>query len=443
MTMSKTAAGMEEMAGCPRHAGTFALDGSESRLDPLIRNNPFPFYRALRGQEPVFYDAKVDVYFVSRFQDAMTVMLDNEVFSLEHGYQDRWGGGFVDELAQIMDREGGGFIRDPVFDPPAHTRHRRLLEKAFTAHRVKTLEPRIRQIVIENLESLADQGFGDGIHDIGAPLTARIMCEQLGLDFEQVGTQRLVQWTHALFAQMGRMQTHEDMLGNAKLICELQNYLIPVIRARETEPREDMISDLVHARLAGEENPTLSFREKLGWVRALLTAGNDTTTAAIANVAMTLALQPELALRLYDSIDDDRLFTRFVEEILRIQPPVHGLFRCTTRAVELGGKTIPPNAHVCVVFASANRDDSVFPNPEHLDFERKNPLAHMTFGAGIHRCIGASLSRMEIKVAAQEIVRRLDRIRLAIEPDEITYVPNLAMHVLEKLPLTFARRQAG
>jgi cytochrome P450 len=428
---------------CPVHEGAFVLDGSQSRLDPLIRNNPFPFYRALRTQEPVYYDSKLDVYFVSRHQDAMTVMLDNETYSLEHGYQDRWGGGFVDELADIMGREGGGFVRDPVFDPPEHKRHRRLVEKAFTGHRVKTLEPRIRQIVVENLELLAHRGFGDGVHDIGAPLTARIMCEQLGLNFEEVGTERLVNWTHALFAQMGRMQTREDMLRNARLICDMQNYLIPVIHAREAEPREDMISDLVHARLEDEENPTLSFEEKLGWVRALLTAGNDTTTAAIANITMTLALQPELGDRLHGSLDDDRIFTRFVEEILRLQPPVHGLFRCTTRAAELGGRFIPADSHVCVVFASANRDEAVFTCPEQMDFDRKNMLQHMTFGAGIHRCIGASLSRMEIKVAAQEIVRRLDRIELAIQPEQITYVPNLATHVLARLPLTFARRHEG
>jgi cytochrome P450 len=119
---------------------TIMLTGDESRADPAIRDNPVPFYKALREQAPVYYDAKTDVWFVSRYDDAMAVLRDAETFSLEHGYQDRWANGFVDELAEIMERDGGGFVRDIIAcDPPTHTRLRRLLEPAFTAHRVKSL----------------------------------------------------------------------------------------------------------------------------------------------------------------------------------------------------------------------------------------------------------------------------------------------------------------
>ena len=117
------------------------LKGGETRLDPVIRNNPFPFYRALRERDPVYYDPGLDLYLVTRYADAVQVLGDNDTFSLEHGYQDRYGNGFIEEFAAILDRDGGGFIRDLAIDPPAHTRLRRLIEKAFTAHRVKTLEP--------------------------------------------------------------------------------------------------------------------------------------------------------------------------------------------------------------------------------------------------------------------------------------------------------------
>lgn len=417
------------------------LHGGESRLDPLIRNNPFPFYRALRDKDPVYYDPQLDTWLVTRYADAQTVLRDPITYSLEHGYQDRYANGFVDELAEIMNRDGGGFIRDIIAcDPPAHTRLRRLIEKAFTAHRVADLEPRIRQIVGELIEPLAERGHGDGLKDIGAPLTARIICEQLGFDYDEVGVERIARWTTALLAQIGRMQTREELVQNAAEICDMQNYIMPIIRAREAEPRADMISDLVHARLDDEANPTLSFEEKVSCVRAFLIAGNDTTAAALANLMLVLGTQPELARRLQAQVDDERLMSRFVEEVLRLEPPVHGLFRTTTREVELGGKTLPVYAQVCVLFASANDDASQFACPRTLDLERDNLASHLTFGAGIHRCIGAALSRMEIKVAAQEILRRLDDIRLAMPPEEIDYLPTLATQTVTRLPLTFRRR---
>jgi cytochrome P450 len=417
------------------------LRGDESRLDPLIRNDPFSFYCALREQDPVYYDAKLDTYLVARYEDVQTVLSDPITFSLEHGYQDRYANGFVDELAEIMNRDGGGFIRDIIAcDPPAHGRLRRLLDKAFTAHRVKSLEPRMRQIIIDLIEPLARKGHGDGMKDIAAPLTARIICEQLGFDFDAVGTEKIARWTTALLAQIGRMQTREQMLANAREMCDLQNYIIAHIREREAEPREDMMSDLVHARLNDDENPTLSFQEKVSCIRALLIAGNDTTAAAITNLLMVLATQPQLARQLYESADDDRLLNRFVEEVLRIAPPVHGLFRTTTRAVELGGKTLPAFVQLCILFASANDDETRFPCPRTLDVNRGNTGSHLTFGAGIHRCIGAALARMEIRIAAQEIIKRLDNIKLAVPIDQITYLPTLATHTIERLPLTFSRR---
>ena len=439
--MQDPAPGTNAASGCPVTGEVMPLHGDESRLDPLIRNNPFPFYRALREQAPVYYDAKLDLYLVTRYEDCMTVLRDPITYSLEHGYQDRYANGFVDELAEIMNRDGGGFIRDIIaVDPPAHTRLRKLLDKAFTAHRVKDLEPRIRQIVIDLIEPLAARGYGDGMKDIAAPLTARIICEQLGFDFDEVGTEKIARWTTALLAQIGRMQTREEMLSNAREMCDLQNYIIPHIHAREKEPREDMISDLVHARLDDESNPTLSFAEKVSCVRALLIAGNDTTAAAITNLMMVLATQPELAQQLYEAADDDRLLTRFVEEILRIQPPVHGLFRTTTKEVELGGTVLPAFVQLCVLFASANDDEKQFPCPRTLDLSRGNVGNHLTFGAGIHRCIGAALARMEIKVAAQEIIKRLDNIKLAIPVGELSYLPTLATQTIERLPLTFSRR---
>lgn len=425
----------------PTDAGCRRLVGTESRLDPLIRNDPFPFYRALREQQPVYYDPQLDVYLVSRYDDVMAVLRDTENFSLEHGYQDRYANGHVEELAEIMNRDGGGFVRDIIAaDPPAHTRLRKLLDKAFTAHRVKSLEPRVRQIATDLVKPLAARGYGDGMMDIGSPLTAMIICEQLGFDFAEVGTARIARWTTALLAQIGRMQTREEMLENARAMCEMQNYIIAHIRAREACPQDDMISDLVHARLEDEENPGLSFEEQVSCVRALLIAGNDTTAAAIANLLLILATDPELTAQLRHSLGDERLLRRMVEEVLRLQPPVHGLFRTTTHAVRIGDTLLPPYVQVCVLFASANDDEAQFHCPRTLDPSRNNVGQHLTFGSGIHRCIGSELARMEMRIALEVILEHLDDIALAMPNAEITYLPTLATHTMQRLPLRFSQR---
>jgi cytochrome P450 len=391
--------------------GLMDLEGGESRLHDKVRNNPFPFYRSLRKQDPVYYDPGLDLYLVTRYEDCVTVLQDDVTFSLEHGYQDRYGGENLAEFIEIMERDGGGFIRDLAIDPPGHTRLRKLTEKAFTAHRVKDLEPRIRQIVVDLIEGVADKGSADGILDIGGPLTAHIICEQLGFDWSEVGHAKVAVWTKAVLDQIGRMQDRETMLENAKVMCELQNFIGRYVDMRAAEPREDMISDLVHAVSDDGEN-----------------------------LLFVLATTPGLADELYPHVENERTMMRFVEEMLRLQPPVHGLFRTAMKDTVLGGAKVPAMAQLCILYASANDDDSHFSDPRKLDIERPNLGSHITFGSGIHRCVGVALARMEIKVAAQEVIRRLKNIELAMPVENLTYQPTLASHTPERLPLTFKRR---
>jgi cytochrome P450 len=175
-------------------------------------------------------------------------------------------------------------------------------------------------------------------------------------------------------------------------------------------------------------------------IRALIIAGNETTATAIGNLLFVLATRPDVARTLRDSIDDDRVLTRFVEELLRIEPPVRGLAKMTTREVELGGKLLPDRAHLLVLYASGNDDETVFECPRNFDLNRSNLGKHVAFGIGVHRCIGASLSRMEIKVAAREIMRRIDGIKLAVPVEELQYLPTVATRTIRKLPLSLSRR---
>ncbi len=408
--------------------------------DPQIRAHPNDFYRAIRAQDPVHYDPQLNMYLVSRYEDLLTVLRDPIAFSVKHGFDAQHASGFAEEFRAILERDGVGPM-DPTItsDPPEHTRIRKLMENAFTAHRVKQLEPRITAIVVELIELFADKGQVDGVNDFAVPLTIRVICEQLGVS--QFDAEKIQRWSTAATAQIGRMQTREQMLEHAKHICEFQRYLKARIEERQADPGEDMISDLIRARLV--DGSTLTFPELMSLVGAMLITGNETTATALGNLMFILATQPAIAGQLQDSVDDERLLTRFVEELLRIEPPVRGLSRMTTKDVELGGKVLPAGAHLLLLYAAANDDDAEFACPRAFDLNRGNLSRHLSFGGGVHRCIGAALARMEIKVAARELVKRLENIRLTIPLDEIAYLPTIATRSIARLPLTFSRKAGG
>jgi cytochrome P450 len=415
-----------------------ALDGTI--LDPRIQARPNFYYRELRTRDPVHYDPQLNMWLVSRYEDLQTVTKDPITFSSEQGYKAQTAKGFQEEFQAILKEHGGGFFPDAIkTDPPYHTRIRKLMDAAFTAHRVKELEPKIEAVVRDIVARVATQGRCDGVREIAQPITIQFIVEQMGLG--EVDPQKIIDWSYAVVAQQSRMQRQEDMVANAMLIAELQQFLIGHIEDRRANPKEDMISDLVHARLG--EDDTLNFSEVVSLTRAMLIAGNETTATAIGHLLVLLATRHDVAEDLYANRDDDRWLNRFVEELLRWEPPSRGLTRMTTSEVELGGTLLPEGAHMLLLWASGNDTDEVFPQPRQFDMSRANVGRHLSFGAGAHRCIGAALARMEIKLAAREIVRQLTDIELLVPVDEIRFVPTIATHPIAELPMTFRRRDAA
>ena len=417
-------------------AGT--LEG-KSLSDEALQAEPYDYYRLVREQDPVHFDPALNMYLVSRYEDLQTVLRDAVTYSQELGWGRQFAHGYFEEFKAILERDGGGFFPDPILtDPPKHTRIRKLLENAFTAHRMKALEPNVRRIVINLIERFAGRGEADGMMDIAVPMTVLFQCEQLGLEHGDWKT--IKRWSDAYSSQIGRMQDREQTLECAREVCELQNYVIARVRERQANPGEDMISDLVRARLDDDEHPELTFAETVALTRALLIGGIDTVSTALSNLLYTIATQPDVARELHENIDDDRYLGRFIEESLRIEPPVRGLSRVTTKDVELGGKNIPEGAHLLILFASGNDDESVFGHPRAFDADRPNLMRHLTFGAGTHLCVGMALARMEIRVAIRELVKRLENIQLAVPASEVGYTTNVAMVSRESLPLKFSRR---
>ncbi len=410
---------------------------SRSLSDPDILAKPLAFYEAMRSQSPVHYDQKLGKYLVSRFEDIWTVLRDPVLYSAGHGFHDIYGDENQRELIEILKRDGGGHFPDAIMsDPPYHTKIRRLMEKAFTAHRVKTLEPGITRVVADMIDRFADRGEAEGISAFAIPLTIAIICEQLGL--RNYDPDKIRRWSIAVTAQISHMQTREDFLENATAMCELQNFLIAEIRERQAEPREDMISDLVYAKL-DEDGTELTWEELVSLVRATLVGGHDTTSIALGKMLFVLATRPDIAQQLRSNLDDDRLFTRFVEEMLRRESPVRGLPRTVMEDTELAGVKLAKGSLLILLWASANVE--AFDRPLEFDMERPNLQRHLAFGGGTHKCIGMALARMELKVAARELVRRLDDIRLTIPADDVPFNQSVSMHSIAELPLTFSRRQ--
>jgi len=417
------------------------LLGQGTLKDYAIQAHPRDFYRAMRKGDPIHYDAGLNSWLVTRHEDIWAVQSDPVTFSVQHGYHEQQARGMQDEFRAYLREHGGGYFPDAIMsDPPYHTRIRRLMERAFTAHRVKELEPRLHEIVRSLVAEFADKGKCDAVRDIAQPLTIRVIVEQLGLDHGM--EDKIVEWSMAVTAQIGAMQTRETMLSNAAKIAELQRYLIGKMREREKEPREDMISDIVHAQVTNEDGTVekLTFEEAVSLIRALVIAGNDTTATAIGNLFYVLTTKPGMAQLLEEVVDDERRLNRFVEEHLRNEPPVRALSRMALKDVEVNGTVIPKGAHMLLVYDSGNDDEAVFPDPRKFDMERPNIGRHVSFGGGPHRCVGLALARMEIKLAAKEICRQMKDIKLAIPESEITYLPTVATHTIESLPITYSKR---
>lgn len=411
--------------------------------DPAIQAHPREFYKAMRKGDPVHYDPKLNSWLVTRHEDIWTVQSDPLTFSVQHGYHEQQARGMHDEFRAYLEEHGGGYFPDAIMsDPPYHTRIRKLMEQAFTARRVKELEPRLHAIVRDLIADFADKGQCDAVSDIAQPLTIRVIVEQMGLDHGM--EDQIVEWSKAVTAQIGAMQSRETMLANAAKIAELQHYLIGKMKEREANPQEDMISDIVHAEVTTEDGTKekLTHAEAVSLIRAMVIAGNDTTSTGIGKLFYVLATRPGMAELLSEVAEDERRMNRFVEEHIRNEPPVRALSRMALKDVEIGGTMVPKGAHMLLVYDSGNDDESFFPEPRKFDMDRPNLGRHVGFGGGPHRCVGIALARMEIKLAAQEIARQMKNIKLAIPESELTYLKTVATHTIESLPITYDKRTA-
>jgi pimeloyl-[acyl-carrier protein] synthase len=311
-------------------------------------------------------------------------------------------------------------------DPPDHTRLRGLVNKAFTPRMVERLAPRIRKLAEELLDARAARGGMDAIADFAAPLPLLVIAELLGVPTED--RERLKRWSDDLAIMLDGTVALQFLGSAVQAAVEFDGYLRQRIAERRRAPRDDLLSELVAAQERGE---ALSEDEIVGSTILLLGAGHETTTNLIGNGILCLLRHPEQLARLRG---DAGLLPSAVEEFLRYESPVQATSRIFPRdEVEVGGVAIPKGEEIGLFLGAANRDPEVFPDPERFDVGRRDNR-HLSFGLGIHFCLGAGLARLEGRVAFEALLERAPGLRAA-EESEPVWRPGFLFRGVEALPV--------
>ncbi len=405
----------------------------DSLLDPEVQDDPYPLYAELHERCPVHRMPEDGTYVLTRYDDVRAAATDPTRFSSARAA--RRGAPSPAARAYGARMAEGGWRRADTLqrlDPPAHTRYRRLLSRAFTPKRVAALSPRITTIAHDLLDRLAPQGRCEFVADFALPLPGIVIAEQLGLDQDRLTTFK--RWADAMLILAQRPQLDVDgALEWAEIELEAQHHLATEFEARRAEPRDDLISVLVHAHVDDDETP-LTTEELQDLMHQLVTGGFETTTTALAHGLWLLLTHPDQMALLRERPE---LLDNFVEEVLRIESPVQGLWRETACPVQMSGRDIDEGEVVMLRFGAANRDAAVFEDPGRFDITRDNAGQHVAFGMGPHFCVGAALAREEMRVAFRAILERLDDIELDGELPTPAHEPSAFLRPMRELPVRY------
>jgi len=389
-------------------------------LMPEFHSNPYPFYKALREEDPV-HQSPFGFWVCTRYDDAVMILRDP-----------RFG---REGMAKMMETRLGltqdvSRARDMLFqDPPDHTRLRALVSRAFTPRVVEVMRPDIQDIVNGLLDRVEGARAMDVIEDLAYPLPVRVICEMLGVPTSD--QEVFKEWSTDIARSLdaGILPADSDVVPKGRdARLALADYFRGLIAKRRKDPKPDLLSALIAAE---EEGNKLSEAELVSTCMLLLIAGHETTVNLIGNGLLALLQHPDQFQMLRDNPE---LIQTGIEELLRFDGPVQRTGRMTTAEVEIGGKLIPKDSVVVSVIGAANRDPKQFAEPDRLDVTRKENR-HIAFGFGIHFCLGAPLARLEGQVALGTLLRRMPKLTLASETPE--WRESSTLRGLKSLPVTF------
>ena len=385
-------------------------------LSHRVFTDPYPAYAMLRRRDPVHWSHLSSAWVVSRYQDVDAILRDHRRFSND-----------FEKRAPSRRRQGQlnpAVDKSMLFvDPPDHTRLRSLVSKAFTPKTIETMEFRVRQIMADLLDQIADPGAFDLMQTIADPLPVIVIAELLGVPSQDRAQFKV--WSDQRARTLEPTITKRERDIAAEAGKALTAYFLSIINERRVKPQNDLISALAAAE---EEGDQLSEDEMVVMLRLLLVAGNETTTNLIGNGMLALLRHPEQLQLLRQQPD---LMPSAIEELLRYDAPVQTDIRTALEDVELGGKLIRQGQGVLLLLGSANRDPEVYHEPDRLDLTRCE-TSHIAFGRGIHHCLGAPLARLEGRVAFEMLLERFDELQLLT--DRPTFKDHVVLRGLEALP---------
>jgi cytochrome P450 len=354
-----------------------------------IDEDPYPIYRQLRDEAPVYRNDRLDFYALSRYDDCLAAFLDWETYSSARG-----------TVLELMDSPVVGPLM--IFmDPPRQTRLRNLVSKAFTPRRIAALEPQIREICTRWLDPLVGRDRCDAVADFTARLPMDVISTMLGIPESDRDMVR--GWSNDIL--------HRDpgdpkpTARTFKAMGEIMAYFTEAVEDRRRRPRDDMMTALTRAEIRGDDGSRerLTDDEIRGFFNLLATAGNETVTKLLATALYWLARFPDQRKLL---LGDPSAIPGAVEETLRFDPPSQYQGRTLTRETTLHGMTIPAGAKLLIINAAATRDERQHPEPDRFDVRRQVDL-QLSFGYGHHICLGMSLARLESKIALEEFLKRI------------------------------------
>ena len=346
--------------------------------------DPYPVYRRLREEAPLYYNARHDFYALSRFDDVDAVLSDPKTYISGRG-------GILEIIKANMEFPPGLVIFE---DPPTHTTHRKLLSGVFTPRKVAALEPKIREFAVRGLDPLAGARRFDFVADIGALVPMWTIGMLFGIPEED----------QEFIRDRGNANLRTEAGQPMKTRIPTGEVFATYLDWRAGHPSDDIMTDLLQAEFDDETGThrRLTRQEILTYMNVVVGAGNETTNRLIGWAGKVLADHPDQRAEL---VADPSLMTSAIEELLRYEPPGTHIGRYVTRDVEWYGQTVPAGSAMLVLVASANRDDRRYPDGDRFDIHREFKLG-LTFGRGIHYCLGAALARLEGKVVLEEILKR-------------------------------------
>ena len=402
--------------------------------DDAFYQDPFPTYALLRSEAPVYEIPDTPgLFFVTTWSLVREALMDTARFSNVMPHARRTSPP-AEVAADVEALRAQGYPYTPALgtnDPPQHTRYRKMVNRAFTVRSLTWMEPLVDEVADTLAAALPNDEVVDIMEAVTIPLPVWAIMRILGLDDKYRDDLR--RWSDSSNASLGGKLTADRWIETERDVLEYQQVICRELDDRREHPRDDLLSTLVQA----EPGETPLTNAELVWlVRELIVAGNETTIRALADIILNLDTMPGV----WDRLRDDEQFRRgVVEEGIRLAAPVMGLWRKATCDTEIGGVMIPADSTLFLAFSSANRDDSVFEEPDAFDPLRQNVREHLAFGHGIHVCVGAGLARIEAMSALRALADNVSALEV-VDRDALRYGPSYGLRGLMGLPVRVRRR---